>query len=162
MNIDVFTQVINLRDDLALLWEQFATARKNAGEITAAVKERIDVEKSKGTERIYILQKQSADPTRSEAVRKIAASELSKLKSPNFELTAEETAAFEEEYNKALGIIQEIRSSEARLKEALVEAKETIEDIKKWSHSGTKDTSLAITWLESDKRDFQRVGASNE
>jgi len=167
MKYPEFERVEQLSEDYEICFLAFRAAEREGVDLLNAIRSRITAEQESDKARADELRKQSADSSRSETVRRVAAQELERLQTVEYHVTEIEWNALDEisqELSKSLSDAARIREE---LNDALNAARTALDGIKKKSYN-KKDIPVAKQWaknvfdqIESLKQS-QRKGMQND
>lgn len=129
MNIAKFNKLAEVVNEFNMCWDEATRAERTAKEIIAAVKERIENDKSTTAERMAYLQSKIKDTGNSETIRRVASMELKAIEAKHYGITAEEREAIEAEINRGRAAIADARKIKVR--EALQDAEEELKAARK-------------------------------
>ncbi len=152
-----FKNLTQAQQDCETLYNSLMRSHNLLKEITAASIERINKEKEKTQSRIDELSEQINDCDRSAVVRNIAEAERQKLKSKMFFATAEEIAAFNNEYNEATCVLSNAKKIVADFLKYIKDAETELTAIKTNRGKRAEHIELSERWLTSIKDDFDRL-----
>lgn len=162
--MDVFDQLKQTIQDFDVCWTLLEAARKESGDIMAAVLERIEGDKAAHAERVESLTAQSMNQAAPVVLRDLAARELEQIKGRTFGPTEAEKAAFNSSMGGAQAALQEAAKTKIRLDELFEAAKVELRTMKANAYKEhSRDTLLYRGILERRWEEFNILsGDTNE
>lgn len=156
LKLEIFKRVQSLKEDFDIAMLAYRAAHDDAKDITAAVQERIESDKEQTSERLSVLRDTLEDETRAATVRRMAEQEIKRLEAQTFEPTEEERAGFDAAIEEAAGAVRDMAHICSQFRAAFDEAKGELTQLRT-ATLGSYDGERLNSWLESLKRDFNRM-----
>lgn len=154
--MSIFEEFTSLCGDFSTCQAAYLDAHGRAKDVLVAVKGRLEAEQTQTAARMAELETQKQDPGRSETVRRMAGLELARLKTlPAPSVTAEERAAFLEEYNGAVVALRDLGELNGKIREAIDTVNAEVKKLR--GETLGYDMELCSRWIEGIQRDFDRL-----
>lgn len=151
-----FEKLTQLYEDFTATWAAFDAARHDAADMIDAATKRLQMERTQNAARAAELQRTATDPNRSETVRRVAASELSRIRDRRYSATPEETAAFAELVKQQKCALRDLKQIQQDTKAAIEGASKSIQEIR-GKILGNQLVDAAPSWIPGQEAEFAKL-----
>jgi hypothetical protein len=156
MNKEVFEKLDEAATEYNMCWNVAKNADREAIELIAAVRARIENDRKTTANRITILKNQIADMGKSETVRRVAAMELSELEKKKITITTNEKKAIQQAIEHGRAAISDV--NKIQIRDAIHDAEEEIKAVKSDTLANIgKDFELCAKWLDSRENELSKL-----
>lgn len=155
-----FKQLEQLFEDYKTVRAAYDSAVIEAKAVTAMEEKRIENEREQARTWIVELEDQVNDMSRAETVKRLAQLEFEKLKNETCAATAEETAMFAAEIEKAEQAVVDVGKIRCEIREVISGVNEEIALIRSKT-LGDQWPTLVHNWLNGEKKRFERLGGTS-
>lgn len=151
-----FDRLIELHQDFSFTWAAVNTAHHDAADLIASVQARLHRERTRNEERLAELQRTATDPKRSETVRRVAGTELARVRDCRYHANTAEVEAFKELIEQEKNAIQDLRKIQQSTRAAIEGAEKRIKEMRK-DILGNQLADLAPSWPGGQEAEFAKL-----
>lgn len=155
----IFESVEKLCVDYQAIWAEIHEHIETVKEIREAIKGRIEEEKRQTADRIFLLEEQSKDTSRTATARRFAERELVQLREKKLQIAAEELNEFENAMREYEQSAADARKVYKQLSEAIKNARLELERLTEWKNrgEGIYNVDLLVNWIEGERKEFDSL-----
>lgn len=155
MRFDTFKNLEEAGTDYKTAMLAFQTARADANDIAAAIETKILCERARDADRAAELAVITANPARSETVRRMAQAELDVLAAKAYAPTTAERAAFDAAIAEAEQALKDADALRCRMIDQLREARAALDELSRETvHKPDGGIDIRRRWLNGEKEHF--------
>lgn len=150
-----FDRLVELHQDFSITWAAVNTAHHDAADMIATVQARLHRERTRNEERVAELQRTMSDPGRSQTVRRVAGTELARIRDCRYHANPAEIEAFKELIEQEKNALQDLRKIQQSTRAAIEGAEKRIKEMRK-DILGNQLADLALSWPRSQEAEFAK------